>query len=59
MFVLFCTRGPARCAVFFNDTATTEIYAGEDTLSLHDALPHSLPSSNAMVIVSPPFDPSG
>ena len=25
--------------VFFNDTATTEIYTGEDTLSLHDALP--------------------
>eukprot|EP01048_Picozoa_sp_COSAG05_P042522 COSAG05_NODE_23015_length_261_cov_0.524691_1_plen_31_part_10 len=24
---------------FFNDTATTEIYTGEDTLSLHDALP--------------------
>ena len=22
-----------------NDTATTEIYTGEDTLSLHDALP--------------------
>ena len=26
---------------FFNDTATTEIYTGEDTLSLHDALPIS------------------
>ena len=25
--------------IFFNDTATTEIYTGEDTLSLHDALP--------------------
>eukprot|EP01047_Picozoa_sp_COSAG01_P135028 COSAG01_NODE_65228_length_274_cov_0.554286_1_plen_57_part_01 len=24
---------------FFNDTATTEIYTGQDTLSLHDALP--------------------
>src|SRR5213595_381939 len=24
---------------FFNDTATTEIYTTEDTLSLHDALP--------------------
>ena len=24
---------------FFNDTATTEIYTGHDTLSLHDALP--------------------
>src|SRR5213595_57402 len=29
---------------FFNDTATTEIYTTEDTLSLHDALPTS-PSS--------------
>ena len=27
------------CLLFFNDTATTEIYTGEDTLSLHDALP--------------------
>eukprot|EP01048_Picozoa_sp_COSAG05_P033603 COSAG05_NODE_13570_length_425_cov_0.684049_1_plen_37_part_10 len=24
---------------FFNDPAPTEIYTGEDTLSLHDALP--------------------
>eukprot|EP01048_Picozoa_sp_COSAG05_P041360 COSAG05_NODE_21718_length_270_cov_0.327485_1_plen_30_part_10 len=24
---------------FFNDTATIENYTGEDTLSLHDALP--------------------
>src|SRR2546421_1530945 len=31
---------PARCFFFFNDTATTEIY----TLSLHDALPISLPA---------------
>src|SRR2546429_10004975 len=30
---------------FFNDTATTEIY----TLSLHDALPISAPSSEAMM----------
>src|SRR6266853_3147905 len=30
-------RGAARSVVFFNDTATTEIY----TLSLHDALPIS------------------
>src|SRR3712207_9036697 len=29
-----CTRGPCN-TLFFNDTATTEIY----TLSLHDALP--------------------
>eukprot|EP01048_Picozoa_sp_COSAG05_P038932 COSAG05_NODE_19036_length_299_cov_0.280000_2_plen_33_part_01 len=28
-----------KTALFFNDTATTEIYTGEDTLSLHDALP--------------------
>src|SRR5216117_4542918 len=28
---------------FFNDTATTEIYTRKDTLSLHDALPISLP----------------
>lgn len=27
--------------VFFNDTATTEIYTQADTLSLHDALPIS------------------
>ena len=27
-----------------NDTATTEIYTQQDTLSLHDALPISLPS---------------
>ena len=26
-------------AIFFNDTATTEIYTVENTLSLHDALP--------------------
>src|SRR5579859_8283674 len=30
-----------RCFFFFNDTATTEIY----TLSLHDALPISMPCS--------------
>src|SRR5881394_3524711 len=39
---LFC---PVRCIgyvisfFFFNDTATTEIYTGWYTLSLHDALP--------------------
>src|SRR3712207_7532997 len=32
---------------FFNDTATTEIY----TLSLHDALPISLPSSGAVTVL--------
>src|SRR3712207_8010829 len=31
-----------RCIFFFNDTATTEIY----TLSLHDALPISIPWSS-------------
>src|SRR5438270_7399326 len=37
-----CSAPSVRCAMFFfffNDTATTEIY----TLSLHDALPISLP----------------
>src|SRR3546814_11561825 len=29
------------CLVFFNDTATTEIYTDGHTLSLHDALPIS------------------
>src|SRR5213595_4368241 len=29
---------------FFNDPATTEIYTTEDTLSLHDALPISVPA---------------
>src|SRR5213595_4275537 len=28
-----------RLFFYFNDTATTEIYTTEDTLSLHDALP--------------------
>src|SRR5216117_4618245 len=32
---------------FFNDTATTEIYTRKDTLSLHDALPISTPSSSS------------
>src|SRR2546428_14100279 len=37
--------GPCRlCFFFFNDTATTEIY----TLSLHDALPISMPSASTM-----------
>src|SRR6058998_4360205 len=30
---------------FFNDTATTEIYTVMNTLSLHDALPISLPGT--------------
>ena len=33
-YAVFCLK-----KIFFNDTATTEIYTGEDTLSLHDALP--------------------
>ena len=32
---------------FFNDTATTEIYTLEHTLSLHDALPHAIPEAAA------------
>src|SRR6266571_9243486 len=35
---------------FFNDTATTEIY----TLSLHDALPISTPSSRSTAPTGPP-----
>src|SRR3546814_18010444 len=31
------------CYLFFNDTATTEIYTYGHTLSLHDALPISSP----------------
>src|ERR1041384_7937898 len=34
-------RSCRRCRIFFNDTATTEIY----TLSLHDALPISMTST--------------
>ena len=34
-------RNEALDIFFFNDTATTEIYTTEDTLSLHDALPIS------------------
>ena len=38
---------PLQILFFFNDTATTEIYTGEDTLSLHDALPIShMPRGN-------------
>eukprot|EP01043_Picozoa_sp_COSAG02_P124994 COSAG02_NODE_62095_length_267_cov_0.261905_1_plen_65_part_10 len=35
------TPSPPRPApkIFFNDTATTEIYTNLNTLSLHDALP--------------------
>src|SRR5213595_4369559 len=38
---------------FFNDTATTEIYTTEDTLSLHDALPISPPTPNELMRLSP------
>src|SRR6056300_2013287 len=43
-FVAWCVeRGfagiEAMIVFFFNDTATTEIYTGVNTLSLHDALP--------------------
>src|SRR3546814_12860952 len=37
-----CSRSSTRglfCYIFFNDTATTEIYTYCHTLSLHDALP--------------------
>src|SRR3546814_17915848 len=41
MFVYDVYRFYIRCVsvVFFNDTATTEIYTYGPTLSLHDALP--------------------
>eukprot|EP01045_Picozoa_sp_COSAG04_P054559 COSAG04_NODE_24448_length_322_cov_0.390135_1_plen_77_part_10 len=32
-------QSPKLLSVFFNDTATTEIYTALNTLSLHDALP--------------------
>src|SRR5881394_3092613 len=35
------SAGVGSCFFFFNDTATTEIYTGWYTLSLHDALPIS------------------
>src|SRR6187397_3675662 len=38
---------------FFNDTATTEIYTVYNTLSLHDALPISVPSSPSEAADSP------
>eukprot|EP01043_Picozoa_sp_COSAG02_P124989 COSAG02_NODE_62086_length_267_cov_0.464286_1_plen_61_part_01 len=37
--VLFLSVRRPRCFIFFNDTATTEIYTNLNTLSLHDALP--------------------
>src|SRR5947209_15604913 len=40
--------------VFFNDTATTEIY----TLSLHDALPISGGAIGSIATTSPPIQPS-
>src|SRR5215217_8599551 len=41
LFLLLCCAFDVSSFFFFNDTATTEIY----TLSLHDALPISLPCS--------------
>src|SRR3546814_8163520 len=38
------------CFFFFNLTATTEIYTYLHTLSLHDALPISLPSDAMLVL---------
>ena len=37
-YAVFCLKKKN----FFNDTATTEIYTGINTLSLHDALPISI-----------------
>src|SRR3546814_3323302 len=41
-FILYCTF----MCFFFNATATTEIYTYLHTLSLHDALPISLPRAS-------------
>src|SRR5260370_13840601 len=41
-YVFDCCLSSSICFFFFNDTATTEIY----TLSLHDALPISLPTGS-------------
>src|SRR5213076_3624485 len=42
------------CFFFFNDTATTEIYTVGNTLSLHDALPISLPCRRSPTRTRPP-----
>src|SRR5213594_5122815 len=42
------------CFFFFNDTATTEIYTSVHTLSLHDALPISLPTASWPGTPGPP-----
>src|SRR5881394_2292561 len=46
---------PSFLYFFFNDTATTEIYTGWYTLSLHDALPISLRASPMQL--TPRIDP--
>src|SRR5213595_4093081 len=43
---------------FFNDTATTEIYTTEDTLSLHDALPISPRRARARLCARHRLSPS-
>src|SRR3546814_2821651 len=40
------------CCVFFNDTASTEIYTYVHTLSLHDALPISYPLATSLLTTS-------
>src|SRR6188508_2673626 len=42
---LLFSSGTAPFFFFFNDTATTEIYTAQYTLSLHDALPISQPAA--------------
>src|SRR5881628_4256126 len=39
----------SKISFFFNDTAPPEIYTSVNTLSLHDALPISLRSSNRVI----------
>src|SRR3546814_10322635 len=43
------------CCVFFNETATTEIYTYVHTLSLHDALPILAPGWMATESIARPF----
>src|SRR3546814_12354233 len=47
------------CYLFFNDTATTEIYTYGHTLSLHDALPISLPPMRRADRATPPSGAGG
>src|SRR5881397_4456166 len=39
MYIITCSFNLFLFFFFFNDTATTEIYTAQYTLSLHDALP--------------------